>query len=423
MGQRYGLLPQTSELAGLPSPARALVSTSINVFRATDRGVVRNSNDRTMDNRAATFRNWLSSSCGYLNVCCAETISPTQAIGLLAAFIDHLSATPYNAAGDFRKANTLLHYLNAAANFLESITGQPVPMYTSTGPKPALIPLLGDKIAQRRKWQTPKPKREAYTFEILETLHNQVKTLRKTNDKSFLDKKALVFDTQCLGVFTGSRASEYCQTKGTSTAISRVPAQLGEQPSSTLPIAFIRSDFQFLTRDGTILSHSQLFVNPRAAVQLHITFRHDKSGRNNTTRKFGVGQAWLCPIRAATNILFRASTLGIPHLDPICAYQSPASPGYRFLRDTDITSAMRQACIDTYPNPDHFLRIHIDRISSHSNRIYAAVSLSQAGESIDTIAQRLRWSAPSVSFYLRESATDVGSYTASTIQGAQRNFI
>jgi hypothetical protein len=136
-----------------------------------------------------------------------------------------------------------------------------------------------------------------------------------------------------------------------------------------------------------------------------------------------VGKAWLCPIRAATNILFRAYTLGIPPLDPVCAYQSPNSPGYRFIRDTDITTAMRQACTDTYPNPDHFLRIHVDRISSHSNRIYAAVSLSQAGETIDTIAQRLRWSAPSVSFYLRESATDVGSYTASTIHGAQRNFI
>jgi hypothetical protein len=376
-----------------------------------------------VDSRATSFRNWLISAGGYHNLCCAQRISPPQAIGLLAAFIDHIGSTPYNAAGDLRQANTLLHYLTAAAKFLESITHQAIPLYDTSGPKPTLIPLLGDKIAQRRKWQTPKPKREAYTFEILETLHTQVKTQRQTNDKSFLGKKALVFDTQCLGVFTGSRASEYCQTKGPTSAISRIPTQPGESPSSQPPIAFIRSDFQFLTSDGSILPHSQLFVNPRAAIQLHLTFRHDKSGRNNTTRKFGVGQSWLCPIRAATNILFRASTLGIPPLDPVCAYQSPASPGYRFLRDTDVTSAMRQACIDTYPNPDHFLRIHIDRISSHSNRIYAAVSLSQAGETIDTIAQRLRWSAPSVSFYLRESATDVGSYTASTIQGAQRNFI
>ncbi len=376
-----------------------------------------------MDNRAATFRDWLSASCGYHNICCTKTITPPQAIGLLAAFIDHLSATPYNAAGAFRQANTLLHYLNAAAKFLEFITASNISLYDTSGPKPTLIPILGDKITQRRKWQTPKPKREAYTFEILQTLHDQVKASRKSNDKSFLDKKALVLDTQCLGVFTGSRASEYCQTKGPTSAISRIPTQPGESPSSQPPIAFISSDFQFLTSDGSILPHSQLFVQPRAAIQLHITFRHDKSGRNNTTRKFGVGQSWLCPIRAATNILFRAAMLGIPPLDPICAYNSPSAPGYRFLRDTDVTATMRQACIDTYPNPNHFLRIHINRISSHSNRIYAAVSLSQAGETIDTIAQRLRWSAPSVSFYLRESATDVGSYTASTIQGAQRNFI
>jgi hypothetical protein len=178
-----------------------------------------------------------------------------------------------------------------------------------------------------------------------------------------------------------------------------------------------------LANDGTILPHSTLFLHPTAANQLHITFRHDKSGRNSSVRKFGPGSSWLCPIRAATNILFRASVLRIPPLDPICAYQSPGSPGHRFLRDTDVTATMRKACVDTYPDPNHFLRLPINRISSHSNRIYAAVSLSQAGETIDTIAQRLRSSTPSVSFYLRESATDVGAYTASTIHGAQRNFI
>jgi hypothetical protein len=376
-----------------------------------------------MDNRAATFRQWLASSCGYLYLCCAQAITPPQAIGLISAFIDHIRSTPFNASGALRKANTLLHYVTAAVRFLEAITNKIIPIYDSSGHKPVLIPILGDKIQQRRKWQTLQPKREAYTFEILATLHSQVKTARHANEASFLGKQALVLDTQSLGVFTGSRASEYCQTKGPTSVISRVPASPGDQNQSSLPIAFIASDFQFLAGDGTILPHPTLFTHPTAAVQLLITFRHDKSGRNSSVRKFGPGRSWLCPIRAATNILFRASVLHIPPLDPICAYQSPGSPGYRFLRDTDVTANMRQACVDTYPDPNHFLRIHINRISSHSNRIYAAVSLSQAGETIDTIAQRLRWSTPSVSFYLRESASDVGAYTASTIHGAQRNFI
>lgn len=258
---------------------------------------------------------------------------------------------------------------------------------------------------------------------MLQTLHDQVKAQRIANDKSFLGKIALALDTQCLGVFTGSRASEYCQCKGSTNSISRVPPKPGENPEQCLPIAFVRSDFLFLASDGTIIPHTELFTKPDKAVQLHITFRHDKSGRNSTVRKYGRGKKWLCPIKAAINILFRAAVLKVPLLDPICAYKSSDTPGYRFLRDTDITKIMQQACIDTYPNPDHFLRKNIDRISSHCNRIYAAVSLSQAGETIETIAQRLRWTVPSVSFYLRESATDIGNYTASTIMGAQRNFL
>ena len=84
---------------------------------------------------------------------------------------------------------------------------------------------------------------------------------------------------------------------------------------------------------------------------------------------------------------------------------------------------MRRICFDTYPDPQHYLQQHINNIASHSNRVTAAVALSQSGMSIDEIAHRLRWKPESVAFYLRESARDIGFYTKNVIAGAQRDFV
>jgi hypothetical protein len=66
--------------------------------------------------------------------------------------------------------------------------------------------------------------------------------------------------------------------------------------------------------------------------------------------------------------------------------------------------------------------MNITRIASHSNHVTGAVALSQAGLTIDAIAHCLRWQPASVTFYLRESASDIGQFTADNINGAQRNL-
>jgi hypothetical protein len=376
-----------------------------------------------MDSRSAHFRDWLADSCGYHFICCARAITPNQAIGLIGAYIDVVAATPYNRHGDLPMANTLSHYAQAAFSFLRSVMTQEFSIFSNKGPKPTLVPFIGDRIAQRRKWQKPRPKREPYTYSMLSTFNTQITSSETSHPHGFLRRHSLVFDTQCLGIFTGSRVSEYAQSKGAKSAISRVPCPQGSNPTSTSPsIAFMASDFVFLSSTGTIIPHWELFLSPSRAVQMQITFRHDKSGRNFAVRKYGRGRDWLCPITAATRLLYRASILGIPRNDPICAYRPPNCSTFRFLRDTEVTDTMRQIAVDTYPDPQHFLRVNLNRFASHSNRVTAAVALSQSGMTVDDIAQRLRWKPESVAFYLRESAQDIGDYTSNAIAGAQRNF-
>jgi hypothetical protein len=79
---------------------------------------------------------------------------------------------------------------------------------------------------------------------------------------------------------------------------------------------------------------------------------------------------------------------------------------------------MRAACKAAYPDAKHYMRIHINRLVSHSNRVTAAVALRAAGQSIADIAFRLRWKAESVETYLRECYQCIGDLTPKAITGA-----
>lgn len=79
---------------------------------------------------------------------------------------------------------------------------------------------------------------------------------------------------------------------------------------------------------------------------------------------------------------------------------------------------MRTACKAAYPDATHYMRLNINRLVSHSNRVTAAVALRAAGISIDDIAYRLRWKAASVETYLRECYQAIGDITLKAIPGA-----
>jgi len=423
VGSHYGQLSQPAELEGMPAAARALVAADDRVFARTDRGVVRNSNDKTMDNRVTHFRDWLAEATGYLYLCCVQRITSQQGILLIGSYIDYLARTPYNRTGALRKSCTLSKFVTAATYFFEHTLTAGFSMASIHGGKLVMHPKISGRLDFYKKWDLVKEKREPYTREMLSTFHQQVqKQESRTPKQAFLGLHSLVFDTQTLGIFTGSRVSEYAQPKSRKT-VSRVPSRPGAAKTTALPIAFIARDFEFLCAEGRSLPHSVVLDNAAIAVQLNITFRYDKSGRNFTVRKFGRGSDWLCPITAARRLLLRADMLSIPPTDPICAFQPPRSTGHQWLLARDVTSAMRKICEDTYSDPTHYLREHVMNFASHSNRVTAAVALSQSGMSIDEIAHRLRWKPESVAFYLRESARDIGFYTANTIAGAQRDFV
>jgi hypothetical protein len=142
VGSRYGKLCQPTELENLPPAGRALVNNSLSLFARADRGVVCNANNKTMDGRAAHFCNWLAEDCGFLFLCCAQSITPSQAVALVGAYVLHVMNTPINKHGTLPMANTLSHHAQLASTFLCSIMSQPFSIYVPGGSKPKLLPTV-----------------------------------------------------------------------------------------------------------------------------------------------------------------------------------------------------------------------------------------------------------------------------------------
>jgi hypothetical protein len=158
-------------------------------------------------------------------------------------------------------------------------------------------------------------------------------------------------------------------------------------------------------------------------VAVHIRFCFNKSPTNFSVRKFCTAKdPILDPVAAAVSSIHRTDLLDFKEWEPIGVYYS-SRQGSRFLRDYNVSKVMRQACMWVYPNPLHYMRVNIQSIVPHSNRITAAASLKLGGASDEEIAFRLRWHVSSVPTYLRECFQQVGTLIQQTLKGAYRTSL
>lgn len=423
LGLRYrGMLPIGS-LTSLPPAAQAALNHAFNNFITLDRGVVRAKNDRTLEARAAYFSTWLTRN-GYSHESLAS-LSPGAAIATLGLFLLSVATGDNIQQRSHLCPKSLAGYLKAAATYLEDRTNQSIPVYMDHHHK-TLHPFLAEVLNQRAAWREPSAKKEPLTSDILHHMHQSITATYQQDISSFLDKSAALFDWTRLGIHTGSRLGEY----GQSTLAGSHPLQFATVPNSHdagiwqgSPLAFMASDFTFFDVNGVQLEGPALLTHQPTvrAAAVHIRFRFDKSPTNFTIRKFSrLPGCYLCPVKACLSILHRASKLGIPKNHPLGAYRSSPAGGYRYITGSDISTFMRQTCITVYPNPNHYLRLHVKRLMAHSLRVTACVALHFAGVSAEDIAFRLRWNVDSVKFYLRDCSCDVGSYIKQAVLGAYK---
>lgn len=285
--------------------------------------------------------------------------------------------------------------------------------------KPRLHPFLAETIAQRRNWKEPQEKKEPFTSPMFQILHHDVVCLSRDPTR-LLDRLPAIFDWTRLGVFTGARLGEYGQSKPRKGELfATVPNSPDAGIWANTPLAFMRSDFTFFDAGRCIVQPDDLSKLSRISVEVHIRFRFDKSKQNFSVRKFRrTHNNFVCAVKASISIFCRANRLRIPDDYPIGAFRTTTAGDYKFLTGSDVSDIMRYACRIAYPDDRHYMRIHIDRIVSHSNRVTACLALNQADVSVEDIAFRLRWQVPSVQFYIRESYSKIGDLTQKAVAGA-----
>jgi hypothetical protein len=128
-------------------------------------------------------------------------------------------------------------------------------------------------------------------------------------------------------------------------------------------------------------------------------------------------------VKQALSILERADILDVPLDYPIGVYcPTGAAPRtFTMITGDTVSSVMQRACQLAYPDPNHYCRLNINLLMSHSNRLTAAVALYNASINIPVIAYRLGWSIELVTFYLRDCFMAIGPLMEAAINGAYLN--
>lgn len=320
---------------------------------------------------------------------------------VLAAFaLDVASGS--NLSGRPVRAKSVKNYLLAASSFsTDARLLDPRFRYDAHGHKigQAFFPLLSKLLTHIKKWQPGKNDALPITMPILRSL---IKTAQDST--STLSLASCTADAVILGLYTGSRCSEYC--KGSpidpSDLFSKVPSTQFTGPFAGFPIALTVADFEFLTANKTFVPWTQA---ASTATYVRVRFRFDKGGTGNfsvrTFRQLPKSSAQFCPVNTAIRILTRWSSISSDHIAPVFCFQQAQATAY--LPDHLVTKALRTATSDAYADPKHLYRIHISRVRTHSIRVTACFILVAANLPDHVIEHRLRWASTAWKVYLRES--------------------
>jgi hypothetical protein len=324
-------------------------------------------------------------------------------------------------------------YMTSACDALTLLTHKPcsyIDPATLEFKRPKTLPILGDIIGQRTAWKEPRPRKEPFTLAMIDALRDYLhgQTKQYTIQHVFLTAVYAAYDWLRLGTFSGSRISEYAQTRTTKDPITGkryacVPNSPAAGPWANQPIAFIETDFVFYSKEAILVANKFCLLNTALdhIWEFHLRFRFDKSKNNFTIRKYtrlpGMN---FDPVIAAINIIRRAYLLGILPDEPLGQYRALGSSTNSLLRDSDIRDNLRLGCRLAYPNPNHYCRIHILGLVPHSTRVTAALCLKLGGATDEEIAFRLRWHIASVPTYLRECYCGIDQLMQTAISGVYR---
>ena len=207
-------------------------------------------------------------------------------------------------------------------------------------------------------------------------------------------------DFQILSHYAGLRLGEYAQVSAEKVTMTK---------DKRLPKAFILSDFTFYGPNQRRLPQPPDTHLPLDSVfSAKLRFREQKNGNNGEEILFtaNTGDMPLCPVRAMLRIRERAIRLQVAPSSPIAVGMS-ANRCIR-LHESLVNRHIQQAAAAVYNITS---QSDLQRYSSHSARVGAAVHLHLAGKDASFIKTRLRWRSDTFLLYLRNVAGLAAQHT------------
>jgi hypothetical protein len=419
---RYRAVLPTADLSAFPDSLRTIINNCHAHFLAEDRGHIRAANDQSHDSRATHFAQWLFSFDG-VHPGFLQALSQNEALAIMGLYLRALLDGDNIKHRTDLGEDTLMGYVRAAAQYLETQYGIDVPIFLQSGQsrqRNHFHPYLADLIAQRRTWAKKRDKREALTGAMLDSM---LELAVLPSSGGVLGEAAAVYDWARFGLYTGSRLGEYGQSKPKGRAPldwhATIPHNTNvPQEWRGKPIAFLESDFEFFDLNWIQLSVDSVLQHPGSAEKIRVRFRYDKGKINFHFRTFKrIHGNHLCCVKAALSIIRRHRRLGRSPDLPMGVFRD-AQGNICTIRGKHMERNIQQACVYTYQDPEHYLRRRIKLLQSHSIRIFACVALLNAGVSIDDIAYRLRWNSDAIKQYLRDCHRIIDYLTQQSILGA-----
>jgi hypothetical protein len=214
----------------------------------------------------------------------------------------------------------------------------------------------------------------------------------------------VVFEWFCLIKILGLRGGEYAQN--TQTKIEK-----HVYPSGTsVTKAFIRLDWIFYDHDGKkitddhdgkkITDHGIHNLNRVAKVKVIFRIQKNRQNGQKITVTYEVDAVDICPVRAAYKIYLRSIRLDQSDDEPMAVFKN--KHGYvKYLTLSKIEEVLRKAARRAHPD---WSDDEVNRLSSHSGRVWALVLLTESGKDGAFACKRLRWMGDSYKLYLRDTS-------------------
>jgi hypothetical protein len=357
-----------------------------------------------------------------------QTLTPRELLAIVCQYGSEVAGGNTISGNASVCDSTILGYISSAVAWIKVTTQSVVPLYTNNDGAQTdkkLHPYLAAILSERRKWAQKREQRQPLTGLMIEHMAHMV-TLSSVNSHSGvgLDMRSALYDWICLGIFCGLRLGEFGQSAlpagNHAGAFDPLPTGNSNIPLAWqgTPKSFVLDDFQFFAGNLVLISHSDLYQNMAAVEFVHVRWRYDKGKFNFITKKYQRQHGTLvCPVKRAANIVLRALALRLhPRMSPVGVFLSKNSQVYT-IRGHHVRDFIQESCIRAYPDPAHYLRLHIKELQAHSLRITACVALDNAGVPHETIAFRLRWNSDAVKGYLRDCYRHIGDLTAKSVAG------